>query len=75
MKRNYLFAALISSAFAFAQSGVGINTSTPTETFDVSGTTRLRELPLQGATSAIKTKPDGSGSTATDQTFTPDRTL
>lgn len=36
---------ILASSMMFSQTGVGINTTTPTATLDVNGTTRLREVP------------------------------
>jgi hypothetical protein len=57
------------------EGNVGVNTDSPTEKFDNNGITRLRSLPVNGAANAIYTMPDGSASTAQDQTFTATRTL
>lgn len=56
-KKFLLFISLIVFANGFAQSGkVGVNTTTPTETLDVNGTLRVRNIPSLGAPSnaAIK---------------------
>ncbi|MGK6344259.1 hypothetical protein ACMGDK_18765 [Chryseobacterium sp. DT-3] len=54
-------------ATTFAQ--VGIKTSTPTETLDVNGIERIRELPRHNTANSIFTKPDGTRSENKDQTF------
>lgn len=54
---------------------VGVNTTSPTEKFDNDGITRLRNLPLNGATNAINTTVDGDPSSSQDQTFTATRTV
>ncbi|WP_236682779.1 hypothetical protein [Riemerella anatipestifer] len=57
---------------------VGIATSKEipaTETFHVNGTARITDLPLNGATSAINTKTDGTASTTKDQAFTAVKTV
>lgn len=60
----------------YAQSNsVGISTSTPTETLDINGTERIRELPLDGASNVIYTKPDGTKSINKDQSFKALKTL
>ncbi|MNX48615.1 hypothetical protein D3C86_792000 [compost metagenome] len=54
---------------------VGVNTASPTEKLDNDGITRLRNLPLNGATNAINTTVDGDESSSQDQTFTATRTV
>lgn len=54
---------------------IGVNTDIPTEKFDNAGITRLRNLPLNGATNAINTTVDGDESSSQDQTFTATRTV
>jgi hypothetical protein len=54
---------------------VGINTSLPSEKFDVNGNTRVRNLPLNGATNAIYTQSNGSASATQNQTFTATKTV
>lgn len=54
MKKSLFFLAVISfSMKTFAQTDpsgkVGIDTTTPTETLHVSGTSRVSDLPLSGA--------------------------
>lgn len=73
MKKLTIFAAIVISSLAFSQ--VGINTDTPTETFDVNGITRVRTLPNDGDINAIYTKPDGTKSTTKNQPFTATKTL
>lgn len=48
---------------------VGVNTDTPTETLDVKGTLRIRNLPLFGV-GLIHTKENGTASEHPDQVFT-----
>lgn len=57
------------------EGNVGVNTVSPTERLDNSGITRLRTLPLNGATNAIFTTSSGDASAAQDQTFTATRTV
>ncbi|MDY0990376.1 hypothetical protein SOM12_23310 [Flavobacterium sp. CFBP9031] len=54
---------------------IGFTTKTPTETVDINGIARVRELPTNAATNAINTKPDGTASTAKDQTFSATKTV
>ncbi|KAA5535799.1 tropomyosin [Paenimyroides baculatum] len=54
---------------------VGVNTDTPSEQLDNAGITRLRNLPLNGATNAINTTVAGDESSSQDQTFTATRTV
>jgi hypothetical protein len=54
---------------------VGIATDTPSEQLDNAGITRLRTLPLNGATNAINTTVDGDESSSQNQTFTATRTV
>lgn len=54
---------------------VGINTESPTETLQVSGSMRIEVLPQNNATNAIYTKPDGTSSNSRDQAFTATKTL
>ena len=54
---------------------IGINTIAPTEKFDNNGITRLRTLPLNGATNAINTNSSGNLSASQNQTFTATKTL
>lgn len=54
---------------------VGINTSNPTEKLDNNGITRLRTLPLNGATNATNTTSGGGLSASQNQTFTATKTL
>ena len=71
--------------FKITEQGLSaINSQIPTETFDVGGTFRIRQLPLNGTTNGIYTKPDGSSSLpastnvsglAKTQTFTGTRTV
>lgn len=57
------------------EGNIGIQTNTPTERLDNEGITRLRGLPLNGATNAIFTTSGGTASTTQNQTFTATRTL
>lgn len=54
---------------------IGIATTNQTETLDNNGITRLRSLPLNGATNAIHTQSGGSASPTQNQTFTATRTV
>ena len=54
---------------------VGFTTTNPTEIIDVNGTARVRDVPMNGTLNAIYTKPDGTVSTAKDQTFNATKTL
>jgi hypothetical protein len=54
---------------------VGVGTETPTEKLDNSGITRLRALPLNGATNAINTTSGGNASSTQNQTFTATKTV
>lgn len=73
LKKPLFVFTLITFNTSIAQ--VGINNTSPTETLDVNGTTRIRNLPVNGSSNAIYTKPDGSKSTAKDQSFTATRTV
>ena len=50
MKRIFIFVAVLSVGFAFAQTEgkVGINIATPTETLDIKGTLRVEDIPASG---------------------------
>lgn len=71
--------------FKITEQGLStINAPVPTETFDVNGTFRVRQLPVHGATNAIFTLPDGNsslpetgaiGDIKKTQTFTATRTV
>ena len=73
----FLLGAMVVATSAAAQTQprtkakVGVNTKNPTENLHVNGTLRVQNLPANGATNAIGTKPDGSASTTNDQTFMP----
>jgi len=54
---------------------IGMGTYTPSEQLDNAGITRLRILPLNGATNAINTTVDGDESSSQNQTFTATRTV
>lgn len=73
MKEIFFSMGVLFSSLAFAQ--VGIDTETPTETLDVNGNTRLRNLPNNETENAISTLPDGTKSPAQDQTFKANRTV
>lgn len=74
--KKALLSAIFLSGVAMAQTGkVGINTDNPTETLQVQGTTRITEIPINGSTNSIFTKPDGNASGSKDQTFTAVNTL
>lgn len=68
MKKYIILLALIIGYQANAQ--VGIETDKPTEALDINGIVRVRNLPTDGATNAIRTNPDGTASSANNQTFT-----
>lgn len=73
MKKLFIATGIFFCSLAFTQ--VGINTSTPTEIFDVNGTARIRELPANGSTNSIYTinsldSTNGTSSGAKNQTFT-----
>jgi hypothetical protein len=72
-KKLTIITFLVINIFTYSQ--VGIATQTPTETFDVEGTARIRSLPLNGTTNTINTKIDGTKSNAKDQTFTAIKTV
>ncbi|MFC3159195.1 hypothetical protein ACFOEQ_12290 [Chryseobacterium arachidis] len=57
------------------EGNVGVSTNSPTEKLDNSGITRLRGLPLNGATNAIYTQSNGTASATQNQTFTATRTV
>ena len=57
------------------EGNVGINTFIPTEKLDNNGITRLRTLPLNGATNATNTTSGGDLSSSQNQTFTATKTL
>lgn len=57
------------------EGNMGINTTSPTEKLDNNGITRLRTLPLNGATNAINTTSAGALSASQNQTFTATKTL
>jgi len=63
------FSLLSIFLFSMTSAQVGINTSVPTETLDVNGIERVRELPKHNTANAIFTKPDGTKSENKDQTF------
>lgn len=65
-----------SNALTVLKNGnVGIITTTPTEKFDNSGNTRLRNLPLNGTTNSIYTTAAGTSSPTQNQTFSATRTI
>ncbi|EJL70313.1 autotransporter outer membrane beta-barrel domain-containing protein [Chryseobacterium populi] len=57
------------------EGNIGMNTSSPTEKMDNNGITRLRNLPVNGATNAINTNTAGNASATQNQTFTATRTV
>ncbi|MDR6546244.1 hypothetical protein J2810_002300 [Chryseobacterium rhizosphaerae] len=77
MNKKLLTAFAVSLCLSLhAQSNsVGISTSTPTETLDINGTERIRELPVDGSSNVIYTKPDGTKSINKDQSFKALKTL
>lgn len=78
MKNKVLFSLFVlCCTFGYSQTNnkLGVNVKTPTESLDVNGTTRLRNLPLNGTPNAIYTQPDGKISNAKDQTFNAVKTV
>ncbi|MDP9962251.1 hypothetical protein [Chryseobacterium lathyri] len=77
MNKKLLTAFAVSSCISlYAQSNsVGVSTPTPTETLDINGTERIRELPVDGTSNVIYTKPDGTRSINKDQSFKALKTL
>lgn len=76
MKKVFILLAIPAISFVFAQQGkVGINIATPTETKDVNGTLRVRDLPLKDATNAIYTTGTNTSTTTKTSTFTPTNTV
>lgn len=67
MKKGLFLMGCLASAMFLSQ--VGISTSSPTETLDVNGIERVRELPKHNTANAIFTKPDGTKSETKNQTF------
>jgi len=67
MKKGLFLIAGFTSAMFLSQ--VGISTPNPTETLDVNGIERVRELPKHNSPNAIFTKPDGTKSDTKNQTF------
>lgn len=53
------------------QGMTGINAQNPTENLDIAGTTRIRQLPLNGSANAIYTTPGGTNSLAASITTVP----
>ncbi|MGQ1944766.1 hypothetical protein ACT4R0_09450 [Ornithobacterium rhinotracheale] len=55
MKKNLFLATSLFGALALAQQQgkVGINTNSPSETFEVRGTTKITDLPVDGSANAI----------------------
>lgn len=68
MKKHIILLALAIGYHTNAQ--VGIETDKPTEALDINGIIRVRSLPTDGATNAIRTNPDGTASSTNNQTFT-----
>lgn len=78
MKNNilYTFLALYCcGVYSQTNDNIGINTKAPTETIDVNGTDRVRNLPINGQTNAIYTAPNGKASTTKNQTFNAVKTM
>lgn len=79
MKNKTLSSVFIICCYCCAHSQtnnkVGFTTTNPTEIIDVNGTARVRDIPTNGNPNAIYTKPDGTVSTAKDQTFNATKTL
>lgn len=71
--KKLLLLIILTNVFTHAQ--VGINTISPTETFDNNGTARLRNLPLNGSSNAISTDPSGNHTTTPNQSFNATRTV
>jgi len=71
---DFLTDSIVKMKLAY-NGNLGIGTTIPTERLDNSGITRLRMLPLNGATNAINTTSTGAVSAAQDQTFTATKTL
>lgn len=71
MRRKTLQVILFSimMGVSYAQN-VGVNTEAPTESLDVNGTVRLRDIPFDGTPNSVYTQPSGVASTTKDQTFT-----
>lgn len=63
-----MFSSLMASAQTVNK--VGIQTDSPSEILDVSGTVRVRSLPNNNSTTGIFTQPDGQVSTTANQPFT-----
>jgi hypothetical protein len=72
---NAIFGTGLSGSTAAPAGNIGIKTTAPTETFDVAGNTRLRNLPANGATNAIYTQTNGTASATQNQTFTATKTV
>lgn len=69
-KMRHIIKVLASLAtITVAAQKVGVNTSTPTEILDVSGTLRVRDLPTSGARNAIYTIGENTASSNKDQSF------
>ncbi|WP_131707634.1 hypothetical protein [Chryseobacterium angstadtii] len=75
MKINIIVTTVLILLGAKISAQVGISTSMPTETLDINGTARVRDVPLNGTVNAIYTKSDGTKSDAKDQTFSATKTL
>lgn len=53
----------------FVSAQVGVNTTAPTESLDINGNLRIRNLPLDKSTNTIYTQPNGTASATKDQQF------
>ena len=74
MRKHFIIlGTLLNSMILFSQ--VGISTTTPTETFDVAGNTRLRNLPQNGISNAIFTQVNGAASATQNQSFMATKTV
>ncbi|MFC4687416.1 beta strand repeat-containing protein [Epilithonimonas pallida] len=72
---NAIFGTGLSGSTTAPAGNIGIKTTTPTETLDVAGNTRLRNLPANGTANAIYTTSGGTASATQNQTFTATKTV
>jgi len=80
MKKHLLIFSVISLFPSITNAQVGVNTQTPTEILTVNGTTKISDLPTNGATNAIytinsTTSTNNTASTAKDQPFNAVKTV
>ncbi|MXV39104.1 hypothetical protein GO491_10525 [Flavobacteriaceae bacterium Ap0902] len=68
MKKKFTVLMLAVFSLGTVTAQVGVETDTPTEMLDVSGTVRIQDLPISGQ-GTIYTKPDGTRSSSKDQQF------